>query len=215
LLDDINKRQASNASNIAKKQAQIDAGGLSDKKVAKLQKQIDKLNNNTADLEGVRGEVVTLAASSQMYDVRSDNSMNIEGAIPGTGEYRSGAAFNFTNGNFEIALGDGSLGSFAHELKHAYQFETGVFSSGFRKDGVPFYDKSDEWEAYSRGSLFGAPRIYSLPSIYDDVQSGPMDATKLAPIILSSPAELQKLANKTFSAFRVNGVTYRMPGIKP
>jgi RHS repeat-associated protein len=208
LIDDINKRQQNNSNDIAKKQAQIDAGGLSDKKVAKLQKQIDKLNGSTTELEGVRGEVATLAASSQMYDIKNDNSMNIEGAIPGTGEYRSGAAFNTNSGNFEILLGDGSLGSLAHELKHAYQFETGAFSSGNRRDGVPFYDKTDEWEGYSRGSLFGAPRIYSLPSIYDNLQSGPMDATKLAPIILSNPAELQKLAERTKSVFRTNGKTY-------
>jgi hypothetical protein len=41
-----------------------------------------------------------------------------------------------------------------------------------------------------------------------------MDATKLAPIILSNPAELQKLADRNKSAFRVNGVTYIMQGRK-
>lgn len=162
----------------------------------------------------VRGEIATLAASNQMYDIKEDNSMNINGAIPGTGETRSGEAFNFDNGNFEIALGDGSLGMLSHELKHAYQFETGAFSSGLRKDGVPFYDKTDEWEAYSRGALFGGEHINTLPSLYDNLQRGPMDATKLAPIILSNPAELQKIANRTKSAFRVNGVTYIMQGGK-
>ncbi len=210
LIDDINKRQASNTNDIAKKQAQIDAGGLSDKKIARLQKQMNKLNDNTAELEAVRGEVATLEASSQMYDIYSDNSMNINGTIPGIGEYRSGAVINSANGNFDIKLGDGSLGMLAHELKHAYQFETGSFSSGRRRDGTPFYDQSDEWEAYSRGSLFGAPRINTLPALYNNLEKGPMDATKLAPIILSSPAELQKLANRTYSSFRVNGVTYMM-----
>ena len=214
LIADINKRQTSNANDIAKKQAQIDAGGLSDKKVASLQKQINNLNSNTSALEGVRGEIATLAGSSQMYDIGRDNSMNISGAIPGTGEYRSGAAFNFSNGNFEIKLGDGSLGTLSHELKHTYQFEIGAFSSGYMRDGTPFYDKTDEWEAYSRGTLFGGERIYKLPSIYDNLQSGPMDATKLAPIILSNPAELQKIANRTRSVFRINGVTYIMQGGK-
>ncbi len=214
LIDDINKRQAKNAANIGEKQAQISAGGLSEKQVAKLQKQIDRLNNNTLELEGTRGEITTLASSNQMYDIKSDNSMNINGAIPGTGEIRSGAAFNFNNGNFELALGDGSLGMLSHELKHAYQFETGAFSSGYRSDGVPFYDKTDEFEAYSRGSLFGGERIRTLPSLYDNLQNGPMDATKLAPIILSNPVELQKIADRTRSAFRVNGVTYIMQGGK-
>jgi hypothetical protein len=91
---------------------------------------------------------------------------------------------------------------------------SGAFSSGYRSDGVPFYDKTDELEAYSRGSLFGGERIRTLPSLYDNLQNGPMDATKLAPIILSNPVELQKIADRTRSAFRVNGVTYIMQGGK-
>jgi RHS repeat-associated protein len=212
LIDDINKRQQNNTETIAKKQAQIDAGGLSNKKVVKFQKQIDKLNNNTSELEDVRGEISTLAVSNQMYDIRSDNSMNIEGAIPGMGEYRSGATFNFTNGNFEMSLGDGSLGMLAHELKHAYQFETGAFSSG--PDGLPFYDQSDEWEAYARGALFGGQKIYSLPSIYNNLPKGPIDATNHPHIkhSLNRPDRLQKIVNmyqKSGMAFRIKGTTYR------
>ena len=212
LINDINKRQAKNSQEIAKRQAELDAGGLLDKQTAKLHKEIDKFSGNSSDLEGARGEIATLAASNQMYDIKMDNSMNISGAIPGAEEERGGAAFNFNNGNFEITLGNSSLGMLAHELRHAYQFETGAFSSGYMRDGTPFYDKADEWEAYSRGTLFGAGRISSLPSIYNNLQSGPIDVTKLAPIILSSPTELQKLANRTRSAFRVNGVTYQMQG---
>jgi RHS repeat-associated protein len=208
LIENINSRQAQNAASIAKKQAQIDAGGLSEKQIAKLQKQINNLNSNTSELEATRGELAILAASTQVYDIMHDTSMNIDGAVYGTGEYRSGVAFNSANGNFEVSLGDGSLGSLAHELKHAYQFETGSFSSGRRRDGTPFYDKTDEVEAYARGALFGAQRISTLPSLYDNLQNGPMDATKLAPIILTMPSELQKLANRTYSAFRIKGITY-------
>jgi len=121
--------------------------------------QIERLVRTNAGLEQTRGEIATLAASDQMYDIKSDNSMNINGPISGMGETRSGAAFNFSNGNFEISVGDGSLGMLSHELKHAYQFETGAFSSGYSQEGIPFYDKSDEWEAYSRGALFGGERI--------------------------------------------------------
>ena len=213
LINDIDERQAKNAGNIAQKQAQIDAGGLSGKKVASIQKQIDRLNRNTAELEGVRGEIATLAASNQMYDVSTSNYMT-NGAVHEAQVYKSESGFNFTNKNFEIKLSDGSLGTLAHELLHAYQFEIGVSSSGYRRDGQPFYDKTDEWAGYSRGVLFGGERIYSLPSIYDNLQSGPMDATKLAPIILNSPELLQRLANNTQSAFRVNGVTYIMQGRK-
>jgi hypothetical protein len=214
LIAEINSRQASNNANIAEKQSKLDGGGLSARQERGLNRQIGRLEGQNTQLEGVRREVATLAASDQMYDIKSDNSMNINGAIPGTGETRSGAAFNFNNANFEIVLGDGSLGMLSHELKHAYQFEIGAYSSGYRRDGVPFYDKTDELGAYSRGALFGGERINTLPSQYDNLQSGPMDATKLAPIILSNPAELQKIADRTKSAFRVNNVTYIMQGGK-
>ncbi|WP_147336278.1 hypothetical protein [Bacteroides oleiciplenus] len=181
--------------------------------VARLQRQIDKLKGNNTELKEVSEELTILAASSQMYDIRSDNSMNVEEAIPGMGEYRSSAAFNFTNGNFEITLGDSSLGMLAHELKHAYQFETGAFSSSNYSNGSPFYDKSDELEAYSRGSLFGAPRVRSLPPLYDNLQNGPIDATNHPNImyLLGNPDVLQKIVNKsgTKMAFRIKGVTYR------
>lgn len=179
-----------------------------------MKKQITNLNKNSSALESVRGEVATLAASSQMYDIKNNTSMNIGGAIPGMGEVRSGATFNFSNGNFEIGLGDRSLNMLSHELKHAYQFETGAFSSGYMRNGAPFYDKTDEVAAYARGVLLGGSRSSSLPSIYDNLQAGPMDATKLHPAILSSPTQLQKLADRTRSAFRVNGVTYIMQGGK-
>jgi len=214
LIADINARQTKNAQDIAKKQAQIDAGGLSDKKIASLRKDINKLSSNSTELEGVRGEIATLAGSDQMYDIKRDNSMNTS-TLYGSGEYRSSAAFNFGNGNFDIKLGDSSLGTLAHELKHAYQFETGAYSTGYMSNGTPFYDQSDEVEAYARGAFFrGESRSASSiasDSYYGKLQAGPMDATNLSAIILSNPVALQKLANRTRSAFRINGVTYRMP----
>ena len=175
-------------------------------------KTILKFSSNSSQLEDVRGEIATLAGSNQMYDIKMDNSMNINGPIPGMGENRSGVTFNFENGNFEIRLGDSSLGMLAHELKHAYQFETGALSISNYKDGTPFYDKTDEWAAYNRGAFFGGERINSLPSIYDNLQNGPVDATHPSIMhLLNNPAALQKIVNapNVKMAFRINGVTYR------
>jgi len=218
LIDEINKRQEKNTKDIAKKQAQIDAGGLSDKKVASIQKDINKLSSSNTELEGVRGEIATLAASDQMYDIKNDNSMNINSSIPGMGESRSNAGFNFTNGVFEMKLGDGSLGTIAHELKHAHQFETGTLSSGYEISGKPFYDQSDEVAAYARGRLFGgeyrsAASIASDP-YYGRLQKGPMDINHPSvQNLLIYPAALQKIANMYQSAFRVNGTTYKWDGV--
>ena len=215
LIDDINKRQTSNANEIAKKQAQIDAGGLSDKKIASLQKQINNLNSNTTELEGVRGEIATLAGSSQMYDISRDNSMNT------TGEYRSAAGFNLSNGNFEIKLGEGSLDKLAHELKHAYQFEKGSYSVGrtiVNSKEYPsnlLYDQSDEVEAYARGTLFGgiprSAKLISTDPAYENLPKGPIDFRNVRHINnnINNPMLLQKVSNITQHAFRINGITYR------
>lgn len=152
----------------------------------------------------VRNEISQLSNSNQIYDIKYDPSRNTDS------EYRSSSIFNFENGYFEIGLGINNLSSIAHELKHAYQFEIGEFSSGHRRDGLPFYDQSDEFSAYARGELFKGEHMETLPAIYNNYKSGPLDATQLPQIILSSPIELQKLANRTHSAFRYNGVTYRM-----
>lgn len=56
--------------------------------------------------------------------------------------------------------------------------------------------------------LFGGERIYILPNIYSKLQKNPKNATQLPAIILNNPMEIQKIANRTKSAFRINGVTY-------
>jgi hypothetical protein len=217
LLEEVERRNSKLASGIEEKSAMIKSGvgnngkALTDKQINTYESEI---KNQRSQIEGylsVVSEILILAGSDQYYDVKTDDSKNVNGAFPGTGEYVSQAVFNFTNGNFDLLLpSSANISDFAHELKHAYQFETGAFSSGKKRDGTPFYDKGDEWEAYARGAQFGALPIYSLPSRYNDLQDGPMDATKLAPITLSMPSELQKIANKTYSAFRINGITYKM-----
>ncbi len=208
LVKDIDKRQAKNSSLIERKRALINSGKLSEKRVSRLQKIIDMLNNNSSDLKAVKDEITTLAMSSQVYDIRYDTSMNTEDYTLGAVVSISRATYNTDNNVFEILLGDNSLSSLAHELKHAYQFETGAYSIGRNIRGVPFYDQTDEFEAYSRGSLFGGQKYLSLPAIYNNLQSEPKDATQLSPLLLNMPSELQRIANTTYSIFRINGTTY-------
>jgi hypothetical protein len=170
-------------------------------------KRISNIDRRNSELDATNTELNILAESDQVYDVEYDTSKNTEDEI------LSEAKFDFASGNFVIKLGDRSLGMLAHELKHAYQFETGALSTSSYPNGSPFYDQSDEWEAYQRGTLFGSRGIYSLPSRYNNIQKGPVDATNHPDImyILSMPAELQRIVNlsKRKMAFRINGVTYR------
>jgi len=197
---------------------EISGGGLSDKQINSKEKEISKLEGANNQINIVRKEISTLAASNQVYDIYMDNSMNISGVVSGTGENRSMEVFNFTNGNFDIKLGDSSLGMLVHELKHAYQFETGAYSTGYMTNGAPFYDQSDEVEAYARGAFFGgqsrSASSIASDSTYSKLPVGPINATNHPNImhLLNNPAALQKMVNgyqQNGMAFRINGITYR------
>jgi hypothetical protein len=209
---------------IGEKKSQLNVGGLSTRQERSLNRQIGRLEGQNAQLESVRGEVATLAASDQMYDAKTSNAYSSSGPIPGTGTDVGAATFNFSNGNFEIVMPtSGGLSTFAHELKHAYQFETGAYSIGPELSGTYknlFYDKHDELEGYNRGALFGGTTysIGSLPSEYSNIATGPVDATTHPNIsgILGTPMDvqrkaLQNIAKTTGHAFRVNGTTYYKP----
>lgn len=220
-----NKEQNSNNNEkIAEKREALAAGGVSEKQANRLNRQIGRLEANNRALETVRGETASLAVSDQVYDVVTSNSLSDSGPIPGMGTQRAGAGFNFSNGNFEITMPTGSnVGFFAHELKHAYQFETGAYSVGprIRSDQTYsnfLYDKHDEIEAYNRGALFGQQNytnINSLPSDYQNIATGLVDATTHpnTRTIIGLPQDRQQsvfqgIANNTRQAFRINGVTY-------
>ena len=210
LVSDIDKRQAKNNSNIAKKEAALANAGLSEKKIRNLNKDISELKANNASLEEVRTEIEILRNSSQIYNVVRDNSLNVSGDILGLGaETRSGARYNVDTDMFDVLLGDNSLGLLAHELKHAYQFETGAYSTGYLSNGAPFYDKSDEIEAYQRGELFGTPAPNRLSSIYDKIQDAPKSVDNFVPDIRNNPTALQRVANSMKCVFRWQGVTYK------
>jgi hypothetical protein len=128
---------------------------------------------------------------------------------------------------------DGS--TIAHELKHAYQFESGAISFGAGEGGIGrgnlLYDLSDEFEGYKRQALFNSSL---LPSPLDKGitienirQIEKSDRTKP---YLSFPSTQQinlpsigdqstrdgayKVISRTFQqAFRANGKTY-YPGVE-
>jgi hypothetical protein len=169
-------------------------------------KRISNIDRRNSELDATNTELNILAESDQVYDVEYDSSMEMDDGL--TRITQGSTSFDRANGTVVIKLGSRNLGLLAHELKHAYQFEIGAYSIGHRRDGSPFYDQSDEIEAYARGAFFGASRIFSLPEQYSRLSVGPIDATSLAPITLATPAALQRIADKNWAIFRINGVTY-------
>jgi len=204
----------------------LGGSGLSDKKRERLENRKDRVEGRRDaaqnNYDQVFNEVVKMDYSSQVYDVKTDNSMS------NSQELVAGAGFDFKTGNFVIGMPSGSSAKFfAHEFKHAYQFEVGEYSVGPELSDPVYknllYDKHDEVAAYQRGAMFGETSysINSLPKRYDGVATGPVDATTHPVIngIMNNPnltaaqkgAALQRFANGTGHAFRVNGTTYYRP----
>ena len=207
----INSRIEDNERDINDLLEKIASGTLSARAEKRANKKITKAKNNIDYLNGIISEVNMLSESTQLYDIQSDNSLNIPpDLMTGMGgEKRNTACFKIETGLFEIRLGDVSVGSIAHELMHAYQFETGAISYGkFKKNrnGFPYYDKTDEVEAYKRESFFRNTFFGNkLPSMYDHLQDGPCSI----PVeFRNNPTALQRISNRDDAAFRINGNTY-------
>ena len=207
----INSRIEDNERDINDLLEKIASGTLSARAEKRANKKITKAKNNIDYLNGIISEVNMLSESTQLYDIQSDNSLNIPpDLMTGMGgEKRNTACFKIETGLFEIRLGDVSVGSIAHELMHAYQFETGAISYGnYEKNlnGFPYYDKTDEVEAYKRESFFRNTFFGNkLPSMYDHLQDGPCSI----PVeFRNNPTALQRISNRDDAAFRINGNTY-------
>ncbi|MBD1261973.1 hypothetical protein HZY62_15325, partial [Maribacter polysiphoniae] len=220
LIADVNSRQERNNEKIADKQAQLAEGGLSKGKTRRLNRQIGRLQGNNADLENVRGEVATLAASDQIYDVVEDSG-GTERDLIGNSSTTNSTSFNFGNGNVEITVSSGTgLDLFAHELKHAYQFEIGEISFGPKRPDFIFgIDKQDELAGYQRGALFGGTNITSTKDLgdsYDILPNGSSNFNSIKwirqalqyPTAAEQQKRLKQVATSFRHAFRVNNKTY-------
>jgi RHS repeat-associated protein len=227
LVRELNELQQANAGLMARLQDKINAGGLSDRKLGRLNGRIERLQSTNTELEVMRGEIFTMGASSQVYNVVETSSLNGNGGLPGLGDAEGEVAFNSETGAVDIKISsNASIGLFAHELKHGYQFETGKYSIGPELSGAHknfLYDKHDEVAGYDRGAIFGGTRysIKTLPAKYDGVTTGPVEATTHPTVngIVNHPiltreqkgTALQRVASGTGHAFRFNGTTYYKP----
>ena len=212
LIDNISVRQEKNNAKIAENQATLDNGGLSKRKAKSLKNEKEKLEKENKEFSNIIGEIVALDASDQVYDIMKDESKNTSDPL-GNRTENSWSTFNSKSGVFEIHLGNRELGMVAHELKHAYQFETGDFSISELGYKPLFYDLEDEMQAYERGALFGVGFNGTLPAMYRDtlrLEKGPKSVTKSMNYM--QKRTLDRVANSNHAAFRYMGKTYN--GIK-
>ena len=172
------------------------------------------------ELREMLKELSVLESSETAYNVVIDGSLEKGDFIYGGTSYDK--AHNWLN----IALYDDRMALFSHEMKHAYQFEMGDISFGIPKPdnsqdknpdgtkkkytpGAPYYDQTDEIEAYQRGLLFDGATwesvkdnepycfLYDTPFGWNSSMCG-----------TTNDDALQRNANKHRACFKANGKVF-------
>ena len=94
----------------------------------------------------------------QMYHIEYGNTSNYN--------KKGETDYDIENDRVRIIISyDGETGDIAHELKHAYQFETGDLSFDSQTGGCAravLYDLTDEESAYRRGAAYGVAAPMSI-----------------------------------------------------
>ena len=116
-----------------------------------LRKKSAQTERERNELQQALDELAILKESNQMYHIEYGRTSSY---------YRKGETdYDIENNRVRIIIAyDGDDGDIAHELKHAYQFETGDLSFDSRTGGCAtavLYDITDEEAAYRRGSAYG------------------------------------------------------------
>jgi hypothetical protein len=143
-----------------------------------------------------------------VYDLREDSKLK------GDNFERAQLRFDYEKGVAYIEMPNikNFNGFFAHEMKHAYQFETGNMST-WGKGGGFLYDLNDEIEGYARGHMFNAGGS-PYDDKYRDLKPGPISVFNYfgTKDQLKNPWHLQGQVNifsgRGGAAFRHNGTTY-------
>ncbi|MDE6137803.1 MAG: hypothetical protein K2F97_10050, partial [Muribaculaceae bacterium] len=192
---------------ILKKRTALNDESLSAKKRTKLLRGIEKLNNRKAMYQAVKDEIDVLASSTQLYNIRFDTSHNKAADIMSGqgGSINNTSVYDLATNVFEITVGNRHVGSIAHELKHAYQFETGSISFGEMGDYESLYDFTDEIEAYRRGVLFGQADESNDKKLYGHLKKSSFSVLNITD---QSEEGLLDFAERNRCSFRWQGNTY-------
>ena len=157
--------------------------------------------NKANEYKAVLDEIEELKNSDTMYDIDTGLKYSSIGTL------RGGTEFNQKKNRVEIVVPSTKiLHLLAHELKHAYQFETGRINLGkMRVDGTPLYDQTDEIEAYKRSELFGGPTWEEVKDDYKHLRPSSYECPKNSPIKEST---LQGWADDYNAIFKAKGKIY-------
>jgi hypothetical protein len=135
------------------------------KLISKFAQEDSQNNSDMAIINATLQELLILENSSQVYNLFENSSL-----VPSDAD--GVMVYNLDSGSVDIASkGKFSMGVFAHELKHAFQFQSGYHSFAANgKFGGMLYDMIDEYEAFDRGSFYGGLYLTrgEINNIYGD-----------------------------------------------
>jgi RHS repeat-associated protein len=151
--NEVNNRKNSISNDRSSRINKALAKGKTDKALslqARFARKDAQSGSDISILDSTLQELSSLESSSQVYNLY-ENSSSVPTTADGITTYDTGNdAVNISS------KGGFSMGVFAHELKHAYQFETGALSfAGTGSSGGVLYDINDEYQAFQRGAFFG------------------------------------------------------------
>ena len=142
-----------------------------DAKVERLTQRFARQDADANSALNVLNQTITeldaLESSDQVYNLVT-NSPEVTGDQGGNITYDTGT------GEVNVNVGGNySTGLFGHELKHAYQFETGSLSFSRTGNGGLLYDIQDEVEAYARGAFFGEANktVREIQELYPGIRT--------------------------------------------
>ena len=180
---------------------------------SKLSSQkIESYTSCINDLRDTLKEINILRESCQEYDYKYFDNTTL-GDGNGQKVQKLNGSLTYENGKIIVNVERGDIILFAHELKHAYQFEIGKLSIWDNKNikGIPaLYDIIDEIEAYTRQTNFGEEKItYETSGVDYSALIKYRSNIRFAPSGKSEGfyinCSLKSLKNQIF---RVNGTTY-------
>ena len=194
-IDDMRRR---NNAEIARYEA-----GRTAKNSKRTDRKIKKAEARNARLDQVTKEIAALRDSDQLYGITISNGNDGNGAF----------VYNEEAGTMDVLIpADSPLGLFAHELKHAYQFEKGELGAAplGQKNNPFLYDLTDEKAAYERGKMFGHyVSDWKGRDSYKDLPRQSITAYSTKEFTpFSNEYTYQQAANVFNQAFRINNKTY-------
>ena len=181
-------------------------------------KSLAKLQSKKTGLNEVQGEIGLLAASDQLYDVKEFSGSKVVG-----NQQISSSQTTYDKNTDAIVINlnlasNNQIATFAHELKHAFQFETGkvAFSYFSGRGASGINDITDEIEGYKRGQLFGANASANINEAWVRKRTGRYD-TPLGPYDINSYrtdafGNLKTYGETFLDAAYTAGSIGRMPG---